>query len=127
MGLAESTSRVARTEPTIFIFCAGLSVTLSARPVERANRDVSVAVRSTPPFVTKACKLATPCQPRPGRMSSVESFLPTRFGVSGVFFHGRGLPQLIGMPLMMEVVEELKPTGGEKITAYFSLMSAVFA
>src|SRR5437868_15475163 len=124
MGLVESTRRVPSTEPTIFIFCAVPTVTLSARPMERAKREVSVAVGSTPPEATKACRWATPCQLRPGRMLSVESFLPTKLGVSGVFFQGSGLPQPLGRPLMMDVVEELKPTGGNKIMSYLALRSS---
>src|SRR5260370_36285864 len=115
MGSAESTSRAPTTEPTIFIFCEVPTLTLSAKPTERAKREVSVAVSSTPPLATKDCKCATPSQPRPGRMSSVESFLPTRLGVSGGVFQGSGLPQVLGMPVMMAVQGELNPTGGKKI------------
>src|SRR5271167_4781832 len=125
MGLAASTRRVPTTEPTIFIFCALLTLTPSARPMDRAKREVSVAVRRTPPFATKFWRLATPSQPRPGRMSSVESFFPTRFGVSGVVFHGSGLPQALGRPLMMAVGLEKKPTGGNRITSYLALRSPV--
>src|SRR5712664_2431213 len=127
MGLAESTRRVLKTEPTIFIFVGVPRLTLSVKPMERAKREVSVAVSSTPPLATKDCRRATPSQPRPGRMSSVESFLPTRLGVSGVFFQGSGLPQLLGKPLMMAVEEELNPTGGKRITSYFELRSSLFA
>src|SRR5579862_4069 len=126
MGLAESTRRVLSTEPTIFIFCALPKLTLSARPMERAKRDVSVAVSSTPPLATNDCKRATPCHPRPGRMSSVESFLP-RLGVSGVFFQGNGLPQAVEVPLMMAVEEALKPTGGKRMTSYLALRSSILA
>src|SRR5258708_34503611 len=115
MGLAASTSRVPTTEPTIFIFWALPTLTPSARPMESAKREVSVAVRRTPPFATKFWRFATPSQPRPGRMSSVESFLPTRFGVSGGFFHGAGLPQALGRPLLMVAGPEQKPTGGNRV------------
>src|SRR5580700_11676582 len=125
MGLAASTSRVPTTEPTIFIFCALPTLTPSARPIERAKREVSVAVTRTPPFATKLWRLATPSQPRPGRMSSVESVLPTRLGVSGVFFHGSGLPQALGRPLMTAVGLEKKPTGGNRMTSYLALRSLV--
>src|SRR3954467_6553255 len=107
MGLAASTRRAASTDPTIFIFCDVPRLPLSPKPMESAKRDVSVAVSSTPPLATNDCRCATPSQPRPGRMSSVESFLPTRLGVSGVFFQGSGLPQFLGMPLMMALVDEL--------------------
>src|SRR5258708_40108217 len=110
MGLAESTSRAPTTEPTIFIFCEVPTLTLSAKPTERAKREVSVAASRTPPLATKDCKCATPSQPRPGRMSSVESFLPTRLGVSGGFFQASGLPQLLGRTLMMAAGEELNPS-----------------
>src|SRR4029077_16935619 len=105
----------------MFIFCAVPSVTLSANPIERAKREVSVAVSSTPPLATNDCRCATPSQPRPGRMSSVEFFLPTRLGVSGVLFQGSGLPQAVDVPLMIAVEEALNPTGGKRITSYFAL------
>src|SRR5229473_2351187 len=124
MGLAASTSRVPTTDPTIFIFCDVPRLTLSAKPMERAKREVSVAVSRTPPLATKDCRCATPSQPRPGRMSSVESFLPTRLGVSGVFFQGSGLPQPVAVPLMIVVDEELNPTGGKRITSYLALRSS---
>src|SRR5580658_4138076 len=123
MGLALSTRRVPTTEPTIFIFWALPTLTPSARPMDSANREVSVAVRRTPPLATKFWRLATPSQPRPGRMSSVESFLPTRFGVSGVVFHGSGLPQALGRPLTIAVGLEKKPTGGKRMTSYLALRS----
>src|SRR5260370_40320302 len=94
---------------------------LSLKPMESAKREVSVAVTSTPPLATKDCRCATPSQPRPGRMSSVESFLPTRLGVSVVFFQGSGLPQPVAGPLMIVVDEELNPTGGTQITSDFAL------
>src|SRR6202790_1777905 len=125
MGLAASTTRVPSTEPTIFIFCAVPTLTLSARPMESAKREGSVAVSSTPPLATKDCRCATPCHPARGRMSSVESFLPTRLGVSGVFFHGSGLPHAVAVPLMMAVEEELNPTGGKRITSYLELRSSL--
>src|SRR5580704_19388115 len=125
MGLPPSTSRVPTTEPTIFIFCAVPTLTPSARPMDSANREVSAAVRRTPPLATKDWRFLTPSQPRPGRMSSDESFLPTRFGVSGVFFHGSGLPQALGKPLMMAVGLEKKPTGGNRMTSYLALRSLV--
>src|ERR1700686_1775508 len=125
MGLVASTRRVPSTEPTIFIFCEVPTLTLSARPMESAKREVSVAVSSTPPLATKDCRCATPCQPSPGRMSSVESFLPTRLGVSGVFFQGNGLPHVVAVPLIMAVEEELNPTGGNRITSYLALRSPV--
>src|SRR6266436_3167172 len=124
MGLAASTRRMPTTEPTILIFCDVPRLTLSAKPTDRAKREVSVAVSSTPPLATKDCRWVTPSQPRPGRMSSVESFLPTRLGVSGVFFQGSGLPQAVAVPLMMAVDEELKPTGGKRITSYLALRSS---
>src|SRR5580693_98540 len=93
--------------------------------MERAKREVSVAVRRTPPLATKFSRLATPSQPRPGRISSVESVLPTRFGVSGVFFHGSGLPQALGKPLMMAVGPEKNPTGGNRMTSYLAFRSLV--
>src|SRR5208282_5803481 len=111
MGLAASTRFVRRTEPTLLSFCGGAALTLSSRPMEEAKRAVSITVRSTPPFSTKACKCATPLQPSPGRMSSVESFFPTRLGVSGVFFQGSGLPHAVGSPLMTAVMLPPKPTG----------------
>src|SRR5271165_105094 len=114
-------------EPTIFIFSECVNVTPLARPMERTNWEVSVAVRSTPPLATKACSLATPSQPRPGRMSGVESFLPTRLGVSGVFIHGRGLPQEVGRPWTMVVGLEFQPTGGKTITSYLALRSGILA
>src|SRR6266404_5115559 len=127
MGLAPSTKRVLTTDPTIFIFCDVPTLALSAKPMERAKREVSVAVRSTPPLATKDWRWATPSQPRPGRMSSVESFLPTRLGVSGVFFQGSGLPHPVAVPLMMAVGEELNPTGGKRTTSYLAFRSSFFA
>src|SRR5260370_3249273 len=85
--------------------------------MESARREVSVAVTSTPPLATKDCRCATPSQPRPGRMSSVESFLPTRLGVYVVFFQGSGLPQPVALPLMIVVDEQLNPTGAKRITS----------
>src|SRR6266436_7175712 len=126
MGLAESTRRVLSTEPTIFIFVGVPRLTLSAKPMERAKREVSVAVSSTPPLATNDCRCATPSQPRPGRISSVESFLP-RLGVCGVFFQGKGLPQAVDVPLMIAVEEALNPTGGKRITSYFALRSSSLA
>src|SRR5260370_1656137 len=127
MGLAASTRRAPSTEPTMFIFCGVATLTPLARPIDSAKLDVSAEVSNTPPLATKDCRWATPCQPRPGRMSSVESFLPTRLGVSGVFFQGSGLPQSAGIPLMLAVEEYLEPTGGKRITSYLSLGSAIFA
>src|ERR1700722_19133817 len=124
MGLAASTSRVPTTEPTIFIFCALPTLTPTASPIESANCEVSVAVTRTPPFSTNDWRCSTPSQPSPGRMSSVESFSPTRFGVSAVVFQGSGFPQALGSPLMIDVVLE-KPTGGNKITSYFEFKSVV--
>src|SRR5882757_3857259 len=118
MGLAASTTRAPRTEPTIFIFCAVPTLTLSAKPMESTKREVSVAVSNTPPWATNDWRCATPSQPSPGRISSVESFLPTRFGVSGVFFQGSGLPQPVAVPLIIAVEDELNPTGGKRITSY---------
>src|ERR1700756_2886106 len=127
MGLAESTNRVPSTDPTIFIFCEGVTLTPVPSPIDSAKFDVSVAVSSTPPFATNACKRATPSQPRPGRMSSVESFFPTRFGVSGVFFHGNGFPQAIGNPLIIDNDDALNPTGGNRMTSYLAFRSTILA
>src|SRR5216683_1604533 len=127
MGLAASTRRMPTTEPTILIFCDVPRLTLSAKPTDRAKREVSVAVSSTPPLATKDCRWVTPSQPRPGRISSVESFLPTRLGVSGVFFHGSGFPQDVGMPLIIAVGDDAYPTGGNRMTSYFALRSSIFA
>ena len=57
-------------------------------------------------------------------MSSVESILPM-FGVSGVVFHGSGLPHM-GMPATMACGPP-RPTGGKRITSYFARRSAVAA
>ena len=46
-------------------------------------------------------------------MSSVESFLP-RFGVSGVVFHGSGLPH-IGMPAT--IICGPRETGGKTMAS----------
>src|ERR1700736_334081 len=127
MGLAPSTRRVPSTDPTMFIFWEGLTLTPAPRPIDNAKFDVSVAVNSTPPFATNACSRATPSQPRPGRMSSVESLFPTRFGVSDVFFQGNGFPQAIGNPLIIAVEGALNPTGGNKITSYFAFRSSILA
>src|SRR5580704_17929532 len=126
MGLRLSTSRAPTTEPTIFNFCALPTLTPSARPMDSAKREVSVAVRKTPPLATKDSRFPTPSQPRPGRMSSVESLLPTRFGLSGVFFHGSGFPQVLGRPLMTAVGLEKKPTGGNRMTSYLDRKSLIF-
>src|ERR1700674_2102189 len=97
-----------------------LALTPSTGTMPIPKRDVDVAGTSTPPFCTKLCRCATPSQPSPGRMSSVESFLPTRFGVSGVFFHGSGLPQAAGRPFTIAVGDEEYPTGGKRMTSYFA-------
>src|SRR5579859_1389083 len=127
MGLAASTRRVPTIEPTILIFSEVVEVTPLANPVARANCDVSVAVSRTPPFRTKLSSLARPSQPRPGRMSGVESFLPTRLGVSGVFIHGRGLPHVVGVPCTMESEAALPVTGGKRITSYLAFRSGILA
>ncbi len=127
MGLAASTSRVPTIEPTIFIFSELLNVTPLAIPVAMANCEVSSAVSRTPPLRTKVCSLATPSQPRPGRISGVESFLPTRLGVSGVFSQGSGLPQVVGVPWTMALELALPVTGGKRITSYFALRSGILA
>src|SRR2546427_8961317 len=114
MGLPLSTSLVPTTEPTIFMRSEACALMPVTRPISVAKREVSVAVSSTPLFCTNACSLARPSQARPGRMSSVESFFPTRFGVSGVFFHGSGFPQPMGMPLMMAVGPEKKKADRRK-------------
>src|ERR1700740_1365956 len=120
MGLAASTRRVPTMEPTIFIFSELLKETPFAIPVAMAKCEVSNAVRRTPPLRTKLCKLARPSQPRPGRMSGVESFLPTRLGVSGVFIHGRGLPHEVGVPCTIRLELVLPVTGGNRITSYLA-------
>src|SRR5579864_9409904 len=127
MGLAASTRRVPTIEPTIFIFSEVVEVTPLAIPVAIANCDVSSAVRRTPPLRTKLCSLARPSQPRPGRMSGVESFLPTRLGVSGEFIHGRGLPQVVGVPWTMALGLALPVTGGNRITSYLAFRSGILA
>src|SRR5580704_14406093 len=127
MGLTESTRRVPTMAPTIFIFSELLALTPLVSPMEIANCEVSVAVRSTPPFWTKDCSLATPSQPRPGRMSGVESFLPTRLGVSGVFSQGKGLPQKVGRPCTTVFALYPQPMGGKRITSYLALRSEILA
>src|SRR6266702_973981 len=127
MGLAASTRRVPTMEPTIFIFSELLKVTPLANPVEIANCEVSSAVRRTPPLRTKLCSLARPSQPSPGRMSGVESFLPTRLGVSGVFIHGRGLLHAVGVPWTIALEAALPVTGGKRITSYLALRSGILA
>src|ERR1700719_1799388 len=117
MGLAASAKRVQTIEPTIFIFSEVVEVTPVASPAAMANCDVSIAVSRTRPLRTKLCNLARPSQPSPGRMSGVESFLPTRLGVSGVFIHGRGLPQAVGVPCTMALGLALPVTGGNRITS----------
>src|SRR5579859_4877171 len=127
MGLAASTSRVPTMEPTIFIFSELAKKTPFAIPVAIANCEVSRAVRRTPPLRTKDCSLARPSQPRPGRMSGVESFLPARLGVSGVFIQGRGLPHVVGVPCTMESETALPVTGGKRITSYLAFRSGILA
>src|SRR5437899_11007533 len=127
MGLAASTSRVPTMEPTIFIFSEVLKLTPLAIPVAIANCEVSRAVRRTPPLRTKLCSLARPSQPRPGRMSGVESFLPTRLGVSGVFIHGRGFPHDVGVACTMVLELALPVTGGNRITSYLAFRSGILA
>src|SRR5580700_7141754 len=127
MGLAASTRRVPTMEPTIFIFSELVEETPLASPLVMANCEVSSAVRRTPPFRTNDCSLARPSQPRPGRMSGVESFLPTRLGVSGVFIHGRGLPQVVGVPCTMALGLVLPVTGGKRITSYLAFKSGILA
>src|SRR5580704_7910278 len=107
-------------------FCDCVSVTPFSNPLPIAKLEVSVAVSKTPPLATNSCSFATPSQPRPGRMSGVESFLPTRFGVSGVFSHGRGLPQEVDRPAMT-VAGLLQPTGGKRMTSYLVLRSGILA
>src|SRR5258708_3151429 len=124
MGLAPSTTRVPTTEPTIFSFSELDALTPLVMPVPAANCAVSITVKNTPPSLTNFCSLATQAHPSPGRRSSVESFLPTRFGVSAVFCHGSEFPQLVGTPLTILFNEPLNPTGGNKITSYFSSRSA---
>ena len=67
------------------------------------------AVMTTPPRATNPCRFASPCQPSPGRMSSVCAHVPM-FGVSGVFFHGIGLRH-IGSP---STIDETLPPRGRK-------------
>src|ERR1700746_2560656 len=125
MGLAASTRRVPTMEPTIFIFSELLKETPLAMPVATANCEVSSAVRRAPPLRTKLCTLARPSHPRPGRMSGVESFLPTRLGVSGVFIHGSGLPHEVGVPCTMVLELALPVTGGNRITSYLAFRSGI--
>ena len=57
-------------------------------------------------------------------ISGVESFLPTRFGVSGVSCQGNAaLPKPSAIPEMIAAGEELQPTGGNKITSYCACRS----
>ena len=56
-------------------------------------------------------------------MSSVSSSEP-RLGVSGVFFHGSGLPH-IGMPFTIASV--LRPTGGKTMTSNLACKSSSLA
>src|SRR5947207_10036608 len=102
--------------------CGGCTVTPGVRPKLMPKFDVSVAVINSPPLRTKLCKFANPCQPSPGRMSSVESSLPM-FGVLSVVFHGKGLP-VIGMPSMI-CCGLLVPTGAKTITSYLAFKSEV--
>src|ERR1700675_1973313 len=127
MGLAASIRRVPTMEPTIFIFSELLVVTPLTNPMATANREVSGAVSRTPALCTKVCSLATPSHPRPGRISGVESFLPTRLGVSGVFNHGRGLPQVVGVPCTIVFGLEFSLTGGKRITSYLAFRSGILA
>ena len=76
MGLAPSTICVFTTVPMIFSRWPCDTDTPSSMPNVAAKFAVSATVTSTPPLRTNSCKCSRPSQPRPGRMSSVESFAP---------------------------------------------------
>ena len=72
------------------------ALTPFVRPNCTANSAVFATPTSTPPFATNDSRFASPCQPSPGRMSSVCASV-LMFGVSGEFFHGTGFRHM-GIP-----------------------------
>ena len=71
MGLVASMVLERTTLPTMRRRWRGATDSPGVMPVVTANSAVSIDVSSSPPFLTKSCRCATPSQVRPGRMSSV--------------------------------------------------------
>src|SRR5581483_9589609 len=122
-GLASSTIFVRRTLPTTWPWGASLTNTPFVRPYSVARSLNAPAVTITPPCRAKLCRCSRPCQPNPGRTSSVSAQVP-KFGVRAVCFQGIGLRH-IGRPSMIELT--LVCDGGSRITSYLALRSGSFA
>ena len=98
IGLVASASRVRSSEfLTVVLAGIGFVTTPRVSPYDRGSSVEFVAATNTPPCFTKFCSVMSPCQAKPGRMSSVCASVPM-FGVSGETFHGIGLRPHIGMP-----------------------------
>ena len=124
IGLAASTIFERSAEPVTFSRCVGAMLTPGVSPNVTAKLPCRSPPISRPPLRTNFVQMieARPAEARTHIVGLVD--LP-RFGVSGVFFHGSGLPY-IGMPWTIACGFRARP-GAKMITSYFARRSSFAA